>query len=152
MEPATRTKPFLNLARRYPVAPEKVWRAWTDPQALKQWFGPGTSNGVAVAELDVRVGGRYRIVFGGPLGADNEVQGTYLEVVPNRRLAFTWSWPRTTPERESQVIIVFKAVAGGTELDFRHEQFFDEAARDGHNRGWTAAFENLGRYLEKSTV
>jgi hypothetical protein len=51
------------------------------------------------------------------------------------------------------VRIVFTAVAGGTELDFHHEQFFDEAARDGHNRGWTAAFENLGRYLtEKSTA
>ena len=152
MEQVAREKPFLNLSRRYPVAPEKVWRAWTDPQAVKQWWGPGTPEGVSVAELDVRVGGRYRVVFGGPKGTDNEVQGTYLEVVPHRKLVFTWSWPRTTPERESQVTILFQAKDGGTELDFRHEQFFDETARDGHHRGWTAAFENLSRYLGKSTA
>src|SRR5262249_14032852 len=54
-------KPSLNLQRHYPVAPEKVWRAWTDPQALKLWWGPGGPEAVSVVELDVRVGGRYRI-------------------------------------------------------------------------------------------
>jgi len=130
-------KPFLDLARSYPVAPEKVWRAWTDPQALKRWFGPGGPAGVSVAELDVRVGGRFRICFGGADGNEHEVQGTYKEVVPNRRLVFTWTWPRTTPERESVVTIVFEKTPQGTNLAFHHAGFFDEAARDGHNRGWT---------------
>ena len=147
MEQITRTKPFLNLVRKYPVAPEKVWRAWTDPQAVKQWWGPGPGEPVAVAELDVRVGGRFRIVFGGAKGTDHEVRGTYLEVVANRKLVFTWSWPRTTPERESQVTIVFRAVDSGTELDFRHEQLFDEAVRDNHRRGWTESFAKLETYL-----
>lgn len=56
-------KPSLTLKRFYPVAPEKVWRAWTDPQALKKWWGPGRGEPVSVAQLDVRVGGRFRIVF-----------------------------------------------------------------------------------------
>jgi uncharacterized protein YndB with AHSA1/START domain len=147
MEQAIRTKPFLNLARRYPVAPEKVWRAWTDPEAVKRWWGPGPGEPVAVAELDVRVGGRFRIVFGGPKGTDHEVQGTYLEVVPNRKLVFTWTWPNSTPERESQVTIVFRAGDGGTELDFRHEQLFDEKVRDDHKRGWTGSLDKLGEFL-----
>jgi uncharacterized protein YndB with AHSA1/START domain len=95
----------------------------------------------------VRVGGRFRIVFGGPQGTDHEVQGVYRQVVPNRRLVFTWTWPNSTPERESLVTIVFKAAGSGTELDFRHEQFFDEAARDGHNRGWSEAFVKLEQFL-----
>ena len=140
-------KPSLSLQRRYPVAPEKVWRAWTDPQALKKWWGPAPGEPVAVAELDVRVGGRFRIVFGGPKGTEHEVQGTYTEVVPNRTLAFTWSWPRTTPERESLVTIVFRQTPGGTELDFRHEQFFDEKARDDHKRGWTGLLDKLESFL-----
>ncbi len=102
-----REKPFLNLRRRYPVAPEKVWRAWTDPQALKRWWGPDAADRVSLAELDVRVGGRYRILFGGPHGTDHEVQGVYRDVVPHRRLVFTWTWPNSTPERESLVTIVF---------------------------------------------
>jgi uncharacterized protein YndB with AHSA1/START domain len=140
-------KPSLNLRRHYPVAPEKVWRAWTDPQALKQWWGPGGPEAVSLVQLDLRVGGRFRIVFGGARGDDHEVQGTYKEVVPNRRLAFTWTWPRTTPERESLVTITFNAVAAGTELDFVHAQHFDEKVRDGHLQGWTEAFVKLDRFL-----
>jgi uncharacterized protein YndB with AHSA1/START domain len=87
-------------------------------------------------------------VFGGADGKANECAGVYKEVQPNRRLAFTWHWPRTTPERVSLVTIVFKAAGGGTELDFRHEQFFDEAARDGHQRGWSAALDKLARFLQ----
>jgi uncharacterized protein YndB with AHSA1/START domain len=139
-------RPSLALQRRYPVAPEKVWRAWTDPQALSQWWADGPGK-VSEASLDVRVGGRYRIVFAGAQGTDHEVTGVYREVVPNKKLVFTWTWPRTTPERESLVTIVFKAVGGGTELDFRHEQHFDEKVRDDHQRGWGAAFDSLERFL-----
>jgi uncharacterized protein YndB with AHSA1/START domain len=140
-------KPSLKIARSYAAAPEKVWRAWTDPQAIKRWWGPSANHLVSLAQLDVRVGGRFRIVFGGPQGTDHEVQGVYRQVVPNRRLVFTWTWPNSTPERESLVTIVFKAAGSGTELDFRHEQFFDEAARDGHNRGWSEAFVKLEQFL-----
>ena len=141
-------KPSLNIQRRYSVAPEKVWRAWTDPQALKQWWGPGGPEAVSVVQLDVRVGGRFRIVFGGPRGDEHEVRGTYTEVVPNRRLAFTWTWPRTTPERESLVTIAFKPAGSGTELDFVHARHFDEKVRDGHLRGWSEAFVKLDRFLQ----
>jgi uncharacterized protein YndB with AHSA1/START domain len=141
-------KPSLNLRRHYPVSPEKVWRAWTDPQALKLWWGPGGPEAVSVVQLDLRVGGRFRIVFGGPRGDDHEVQGTYREVVPNRKLSFTWTWPRTTPERESLVTILFKPDGGGTALDFVHAQHFDEAVRDGHLRGWSEAFVKLERFLQ----
>ena len=55
----TLDQPRLDITRVYPVAPEKVWRAWTDPQALRRWFGPGEPDSVTSAELDVRVGGRY---------------------------------------------------------------------------------------------
>jgi uncharacterized protein YndB with AHSA1/START domain len=141
-------KPSLSLSRRYPVAPEKVWRAWTDAEAVKKWWGPDAGEAVSAAELDVRVGGRFRIVFGGPDGTAHECAGVYKEVVPNRKLVFTWSWPRTTPERVSVVTIEFKRVPDGTELDFRHEQFFDEKARDDHKRGWTGLLEKLERFLQ----
>lgn len=141
-------RPFLNLARSYPVAPEKVWRAWTDPEAIKRWWGPGTEHDpVSLAQLDVRVGGRFRIVFGGPQGRDHEVTGVYREVVPNRKLVFTWTWPNSTPERESLVTITFRGVGRGTELDFRHEQFFDESVRDGHREGWSESFAKLDEFL-----
>ena len=147
MEQRLAEKPSLNLDRHYPVAPEKVWRAWTDPEALKKWWGPAPGEPVSLAELDVRVGGRFRIVFGGPDGKLHECAGIYKEVVPNKKLVFTWSWPNSTPERVSVVTIVFQAVGKGTELVFKHEQLFDEAARDGHKRGWTGTLDKLEHYL-----
>lgn len=139
-------KPSLTLTRRYAAAPEKVWRAWTDPQALSQWWAP-----VSSAELDLRVGGRFRIVFGGSDGKENECAGVYQEVVPNRRLAFTWHWPRTTPERISLVTLTFERAGHETELVLRHEEFFDEKARDGHKQGWTVSLEKLAVFLQSST-
>ena len=139
----------VRIVRHYPVAPGKVWRAWTDPQALTAWFGPGEPNSVTLAELDVREGGRYRIRFHTPDGEEHEVSGVYEAVEPHRRLSFSWAW-RSTPDRISRVTVALRPVPEGTELDFRHERFFDEAARDGHRRGWTATFGKLEAWLAAS--
>ena len=121
----------------------RIAMGWTFLWAfLDKAFGLGFSTG--------RNAETGAIVFGGPDGKMHECAGVYQEVVPNRKLAFTWHWPNSTPERVSVVTIVFEAVGGGTQLHFRHDQFHDEAARDGHKRGWTGAFENLGRYLESA--
>jgi uncharacterized protein YndB with AHSA1/START domain len=142
----TREKPALEIERRYAAAPDKVWRAWTEPQAIRAWFGPGPQAEVSVAETDVRVGGRYRIVFATPDGESHDVSGVYREVAVNRRLAFTWAW-KSTPERESLVTIALEPDGAGTLMRFRHEQFFDEAARDRHQQGWTRLFVSLERHL-----
>ena len=153
MEQASLTeKPSLTLTRSYPVPPERVWRAWTDPEAIKRWWGPGGEDPVSLARLDVRVGGRFRIVFGGADGKAHEVQGVYREVVPNRKLVFTWIWPNSTPERESLITIDFRAAGRrGTELVFTQERFFDATVRDGHLKGWTETFVKLERFLTGGT-
>ena len=148
MEQRLAEKPALALTRTYPVSPEKVWRAWTDPQAVRQWWGPGPGEPVSLAELDLRVGGRFRIVFGGPDGKAHECAGVYREVVPNRKLVFTWSWPRTTPERISVVTVELKAAPRGTDLVFTHQALFDEKVRDDHKRGWTGTLDKLGAFLD----
>lgn len=138
-------KPSLTIVRRFAVAPEKVWQAWTDPQALKQWFGPDAGK-VTLAEADVRVGGRFRIAFHTMDGELHDVSGEYREVEPHRRLAFTWAW-RSTPERESLVTLTFRPVDGGTEFTVVHGRFFDEQARNDHERGWIGAIAKLERHL-----
>lgn len=142
----TQDRPVLHLRRIYPVGPAKVWHAWTDPQALTRWFGPGDIDSVTQAELDVRPGGAYTIAFRTPDGEEHRVRGRYEDVVPERKLSFTWAW-QSTPERVSFVTIELEATSEGTELVFRHERFFDRAARDGHERGWTATLAKLEQYL-----
>ena len=68
--------------------------------------------------------------------------------MPNKKLVFTWSWPNSTPERISVVTIEFRGNAKGTDLVFKHEQLFDEAARDGHKRGWTGTLDKLDAFLK----
>ena len=143
-------RPQLRITRRYPVPPETVWRAWTDPQALSAWFGPGEPHSVTLAQLDVRAGGAYRIRFRTPDGEEHEVSGRYEEVDAPQRLAFSWAW-HSTPERVSHVCIELRSVPGGTELHFLHERFFDLQARDNHERGWTGTFAKLERWLSSDS-
>jgi uncharacterized protein YndB with AHSA1/START domain len=140
-------KPSLSLARKFNSPPEKVWRAWTDPQALKHWFGPDAGK-VALAETDVRVGGRFHVVFSTLDGEQHDVGGVYREVQPNRKLVFTWAW-KSTPERVSLVTLTFRPSGSGTEFAMLHEQFFDVAARDRHEYGWTGSLAKLECYLQE---
>jgi uncharacterized protein YndB with AHSA1/START domain len=146
-QPSFAAKPSLTLKRRLNARPEKVYAAWTDPEKLAQWWGPtGTLADSVRAEMDVRVGGRFRVSFKTGDGEYHEVGGAYREVVPNQRLVFSWAW-HSTPERESLVTISLRGESDGTLLTLHHEQFFDQAARDGHERGWTGTLERLEKYL-----
>ena len=146
-QPSAAAKPSLTLKRRLNARPEKVYAAWTDPEKIAHWWGPAdTVAGSIRAEMDVRVGGRFRLSFKTGDGEYHEVGGVYQEVVPNQRLVFSWAW-HSTPERESLVAISLRADRDGTLLTLRHEQFFDQAARDGHERGWTGTLDTLEKYL-----
>jgi uncharacterized protein YndB with AHSA1/START domain len=141
-------KPSLTLKRRLEAPPSQVYSAWTDPKKIARWFGPrDTAQASVAAEIDLRVGGHYRISFTSEGGEQHQVGGVYREVVPNRRLVFSWAW-HSTPERASLVSITLAPDGEtGTLLTLQHEQFFDEKARDGHERGWAGTLEKLDQYL-----
>ena len=141
------TRPSLTFKRRLDASPDKVYAAWTDPEKIVRWFGrvdlkPETMQ----AQIDARVGGRYRINFTIEAGEYFEVGGVYREVVPNERLVFSWAW-HSTPERESLVTVALKPDGAGTLLTIHHEQLSDQAACDGHERGWIGGLEKLEKYL-----
>jgi uncharacterized protein YndB with AHSA1/START domain len=138
-------KPSLTLKRRLNAPPQEVYAAWTEPEKIVKWFGPDAGP-VKQAEADVRVGGRYAVNFFTEDGEEHYVSGVYREVVPNQRLMFTWAW-RSTPERESLVTVLIRPDGDGSVLTLIHENFFDEAARDGHERGWSGCLDKLVRYL-----
>jgi len=98
------------------------------------------------AEIDARIGGRFRVSFNTEDGEYYEVGGVYREMVPDERLVFSWAW-HSTPERESQVTVSLQPDGNGTLLTLQHEQLFDQAARDGHERGWLGALAKLERLL-----
>jgi uncharacterized protein YndB with AHSA1/START domain len=139
---ALAARPSLTFKRRLNAPPEKVYAAWTDPQKIIQWFGrPDANRESFKADIDPQVGGHFRVSF----STDSEyyeVGGVYRDVVPNQLLVFSWAW-HSTPERESQVSVSLKPDGDGTLLTVHHEQLFDQAARDGHERGWIASLDKL---------
>ena len=140
------TKPSLTIKRRFAAPPEKVYRAWADPEKMSRGMGPVGTQRVE-AESDLRVGGRYRVKMILAAG-EHDVSGVYREIVPNEKLVFTWAW-KTTPERESLVTVTFRPDGGGTVMTLLHEQFFDDEARDRHNAGWLGTMERLEKYLSQ---
>jgi uncharacterized protein YndB with AHSA1/START domain len=147
-QPSLATKPSLTLKRRLNAPPAKVYAAWTEPTKIARWFGPQGAETLR-AETDVRVGGRFRVIFRGPDGEQHDVSGVYREVVPNEKLVFTWAWI-SMPERESLVMVALKRDGDATVLTLTHEQFFDEAARDRHRSGWSGALDSLERYVAQA--
>jgi uncharacterized protein YndB with AHSA1/START domain len=144
----------LRLNRVFAVAPEAVWRAWTDADALRVWFGQSEASGWE-AELDVRVGGRYRLVMLHPGGSYYRVSGEFREVVPptfttTGKLVFTWNQQGERAEGESLITVALRPRAenegGGTELSFAQDPMFDPEARD----GWRADFKRLGKFFQDS--
>jgi uncharacterized protein YndB with AHSA1/START domain len=146
---------FMLTQTRVIRAPRaRVYEAWTDPEILKQWFGP-TALRIPDVSLDVRVGGAYRIEFAPRAVADGDACGSqntaafghYTKIVPNELLQFTWS-SNWQPGEDSLVTVSLKDAADGTEITILHENFNTEASRDGHNQGWMGSLDKLASLLE----
>ena len=135
---------FINSPR------SRVYSAWTDPAQLRQWFGPEfvqTNDLVA----DVRVGGKFRWDLTNPEGEKMTCRGEYRELVPGRKLVFTWQWQddEDWTEHNSIVTVELADRDGGTDVRLTHEQLPNEASRDGHNNGWNSALDRLEKFVTK---
>jgi uncharacterized protein YndB with AHSA1/START domain len=147
---ATQHQPTVTLElRRIFAAPrERVFRAWTAPEELKRWHAPGPLS-TPLAEVDLRVGGTYRIHMRAPDGNEHRVTGVYREVDPPSKLVFTWHWETDPPGGDDTLVTVeFQDRGPATEVLLRHEQFRTSDARANHEDGWTACFVKLAAILE----
>ncbi len=138
--------PDITIVRRLKASPEKVYAAMTQVDQVLQWWGPDAGPAVR-AELDLRPGGRYSIVFRLTDGSERNPTGVYREVVPNEKLVFTWEWPGR-PDWESLVTIRLRPIDIGTELILTQEKLPDDEAIESHRAGWTGWVGKLETYLE----
>ena len=145
----------LMLTRLINAPREKVYRAWTDPELLKQWFAPLPYT-TPVADLDVRPGGANFIVMRGPDGKDIPNRGVYLEVVPNERLVFTDAYVKAWEPSEKPfitVILTFEDQDGKTRYTarVRHWTVTDREAHEkmGFHQGWGICTDQLTALVAK---
>ena len=139
----------LVLTRLIDAPRALLYRAWTDPEMLKQWFAPLPYT-TPHAELDVRPGGANLIVMRSPDGQDMPNRGVYLEVVPNEKLvftdAFTDAWV-PSPKPFMTVILTFEDEGGKTRYTarVRHWTAEDKETHEkmGFHQGWGLCTDQL---------
>ena len=143
-----RTGITFRLQRRFDAPPEKVFRAWTDPEALKRWWCPEGWIPAEI-EIDLRVGGSYRIGMrrrsGGAMVA---VRGPFLEVRAPENLAYTWQWENAFEHMpQARVTVQFVAEDGATVVVLTHESLPEVGICLQHRSGWIAAWQRLEQAL-----
>lgn len=138
--------PSVTIVRHIKAPPAKVWAAITQPDLMMQWWGPDAGPTLRV-EVDVRPGGRFSVVFRLLNGEEHNPTGIYREVIPEKKLVFTWDSPGTR-ERESLVTFLLEPMDGGTRLTLLHEHLPDEAARQSHEQGWSGLLDKLPVFLD----
>lgn len=134
--------PAVEIRRTFAAPRQRVFEAWTEPDALKRWAAPGPLE-TPVAEVDLRVGGRYRIHMRGPDGKEHRVVGVYREVDPPRRLVYTWTWETNPDVTDSVVTVEFHERGEATEVVLRHAGLPSEDSRRRHGEGWIGCLQKL---------
>jgi uncharacterized protein YndB with AHSA1/START domain len=136
----------LTLVRRIAARPSIVFDALITPEGIAQWWGPDAGP-VLIAEVDARVGGRYRVRFRKLDGQEHESSGEYLEIVRPERLAMSWRWAGGEDPGTSRLEFSLRPIAQGTELTLTHSRLHDEESRRSHEGGWSGALDKLVRVL-----
>lgn len=135
----------LRIERSFDASPEEVFDAWTNPEVLRRWWAPHSQGSTPVAEVDLRVGGRYRLTMEAPDGTRHTVVGEYREVERPHRLVYSWQWELDSgePGHISTVTVAFHARDERTQVVLEHSELPDADSRDRHAQGWSACLAVL---------
>jgi uncharacterized protein YndB with AHSA1/START domain len=157
MTPKTHEQAVVRLHRTIPAPPERVYRAWLDPELLRRWLAPGVE--VTRVEVDERVGGHYRIWQGDADGEAGGFECELLELVPSERIVFRWGF--VGPERlagpafDSLLTITLRDEQNGaTALTLVHERLDDLHAAmpwvaENVGPGWEMVLGKLAAIIEE---
>jgi len=150
MTTKTSEKTSLEIKRFINAPRARVYAAWTDPAQFKQWWGP---EGVQTRNFtsDACVGGKYRWDLLNQEGEEMTVFGEYRELVPGKKIVFTWQWDDDEAWKNVSSVVTVELVDrdGGTELRLIHEKLPSEESRDRHNEGWTSVLDKLEKFFNK---
>ena len=163
MATALKKKDELTIIRIFDAPRELVWKAWTDPELFKRWWGPKNFT-APVIKIDLRMGGKYVYCMRGPDGKNYWGTGVYREVVPMERIVLTDSfadekgnvvpashygmagdWPL-----ELLVTVTFEEIGGKTKMTLRHEGLPAGMMRELTETGWSESFDKLAESIVTS--
>lgn len=138
----------IRLHRVLRAAPERVYRAFLDPDAMVKWLPPNGFTG-KVHHMDARIGGSYKMSFTNfTTGKSHSFGGEYLELVPHQRIRHTDKFGDPNLPGAMHVTITFKRVSGGTEVTITQEGVPDIIPAEACYLGWQESLSLLAKLVE----
>ena len=136
----------VRIERTFQAPLEQVFDAWTSPEVMRRWFHPASDWQTPEAEVDLRVGGKVRVVMRKPDGTEVEAQGEYTLIDRPHRLVMTWTFS-DDPSNEQLIELSFSESEGSTTVLMVNSAISTDERRDAQDGGWHGCFDELERAL-----
>jgi uncharacterized protein YndB with AHSA1/START domain len=136
----------VRIERTFDASPEDVFDAWTSPEVMRRWLHCGADWETPVAEVDLRVGGKVRVMMLRPDGGEGWAEGEYTLIDRPRRLAMTWTFD-DDPDNEQVIELSFTEAGDSTRVVLVNSGISTDERRDGQDEGWRGCLDQLERML-----
>jgi uncharacterized protein YndB with AHSA1/START domain len=136
----------VRIERAFPATAEEVFDAWTSPEVMRRWFHCDPDWDTPVAEVDLRVGGKVRVVMRKPDGTEVEAHGEYRVIDRPQRLVMTWTFD-DDPSNQQLLELTFSESAGSTTVLMVNSGISTDERRDAQDDGWHGCLDELERLL-----
>ena len=137
----------LRIERTFEAPAEEVFDAWTSPEVMRRWFHCFEDWETPVAEVDLRVGGKVRVVMRKPDGGESSMGGEYRVIERPHRLVMTWTFYDDEPGNEQLIELTFSEADGSTTVRMTNSRISIDERLESQNVGWNGCFNELQRVL-----
>jgi uncharacterized protein YndB with AHSA1/START domain len=137
---------LVRIERTFAYPAEDVFDAWTSPEVIRRWLHCASDWETPEAEVDLRVGGKVRVVMRKPDGTEAGAQGEYTLIDRPHRLAMTWTFD-DDPSDEQLIELSFSESEGSTTVLMVNSGILTDERRDAQDWGWNGCLDELERVL-----
>lgn len=141
------TESSLTIRRTFHATPERLYRAFTDPEELAEWYAPGDMT-AKIHDWEPEPRGSLSVSMVDDEGS-HDAEGTFTEVVENRKLVHTWTWTHLDDPVETRITVEFTPVEDGTAVVLTHEGHPNAATTEENASGWSSVLANLANVVEE---
>jgi uncharacterized protein YndB with AHSA1/START domain len=136
----------VRIERTFQASAEAVFDAWTSPEVMRRWFHVAPDWETPEAEVDLRIGGKVRVVMRRPDGTEARARGEYTLIDRPRRLEMTWTF-NDDPSNQQTIELSFSETDGSTTVVLVNSDISTDERRDAQDHGWQGCFDQLQRAL-----
>lgn len=136
----------IRVERVFDASVSVLWKAWTEPELIKLWFGADPNGTVEQVIMDLQTGGAYEITFSDSDQSRHTCRGIFLTIIENKSLVYSWEW-ESEPGHISEVTVSFQPQGEKTLIELEHKNL-DPASRHGYADGWSSALIKIEKMLD----